>query len=140
MKKTGKGKSETVLLKAISGCARAVEKAVEKTLGYKTPVKIEIAKEFGDLALPCFPFAARAKRNPREIADAIAHEFNKKPSVFIDRADSVNGFVNFFLNGEFYARVLEESLDGKYGSGGAGKEKILVEMSSPNTNKPLHLG
>ncbi|HIH20983.1 TPA: arginine--tRNA ligase [Candidatus Micrarchaeota archaeon] len=141
MKSKTKGHSENTLLESTGECEKTLDSIIEKTFGVKIQSKVSTAKEHGDLALPCFPLASQLKKNPREIAEKLAAEFNRKPARFFQRAEALNGFVNFFFNGEFYARVLGESSGGNYGKTKPDeKEKIMVEFPSPNTNKPLHLG
>jgi len=134
-----------VLAKAIGECEKSVSYAIEKLFGISFKPQIGMAKEFGDLAFACFPLAAIAKKNPEEIAEKISAEFNEKlgekPPAFFWKAEALNGFVNFFFNDSFYARVLRESLERYYGESGEGKgKKIVVEFSQPNVGKPFHVG
>ena len=98
--------------------------------------------KMGDFALPCFTFAKEMKKSPAEIAKEIAE--NSKATEMIEKITAAGPYVNFFLNKQKFAeKVLTEitKLKKDYGKSLAGKNlKVIVEFSSPNTNKPQHLG
>ncbi len=103
---------------------------------------LEVPKnpEMGDYALPCFILAKEMKKSPNEIAKEIATKI--KPDKNIEKAEAAGPYVNFFINkiklaGEIIDRVSKEK--DKYGSGKI-NEKTVIEICSPNSNKPLHLG
>ena len=98
-----------------------------------------------DLALPCFSLAKELKKNPVEIAQKLAKQFEKKikPRYLIKEIKPVGPYVNFYLDENKFSeliikKILKESKD--YGKGLKKKEKIMIEYSGPNTNKPLHIG
>ena len=99
-------------------------------------------KEFeGDLTLVVFPFAKMLKCAPEQAADKIG-EFLKDKINEIDRFNAVQGFLNIVIADHYWVELLTQ-VDGdpRYGFSPAGsKPAIMVEYSSPNTNKPLHLG
>jgi arginyl-tRNA synthetase len=100
--------------------------------------------ELGDYAFPCFALASKLKKNPVEIASAIAESLKGKLPNEISEVKALNSYVNFFVNKELLAKqVLLDVLKKKnnYGSVKSPKrERIMVEYETPNTNKPLHLG
>ncbi len=97
-------------------------------------------KEFGDLAFPCFTLASREKKlaqTAKEIAGRV--ELPRG----IKNAKALGSYVNFFFDEAVLSEatlkaVLREKE--KYGAPEEKPEKILVEYSAPNANKPLHLG
>lgn len=98
-------------------------------------------KEFkGTFTFMTFPFAGRLKQNPESLGNAIGEAVVKQLDT-IAGFNVVKGFLNFELE-ESYWRGLLYDLDaielGKTSLGN--REKVMVEYSSPNTNKPLHLG
>ena len=110
-----------------------------------SPADIQIQKtlpEFeGDLTIVVFPFLRFSKMNPVQTAEAIG-------SVLVDELEEVTsfnvikGFLNVALNNDNWGSVLN-SLAKNPSLGQLSKDnskKVMVEYSSPNTNKPLHLG
>ncbi|HRH34202.1 MAG TPA: arginine--tRNA ligase, partial [Catalimonadaceae bacterium] len=94
----------------------------------------------GDLTLVCFPFTKALGKNPEQIGQELGH-FLLQHSGEIERFNVVKGFLNFLIKDnvwldEFSAWSKTESWKGLPEK----KEKVLIEFSSPNTNKPLHLG
>ncbi len=98
--------------------------------------------EMGDLAFPCFPLARFLKNAPQKIAARLAEKIPKSRE--IERASSEGGYLNIFFNkNSFIEMTLREIRKKKEAYGNAEseqKETVLIEYSSPNTNKPLHLG
>ena len=99
--------------------------------------QIEIPKEeFGDLALPCFIFAKKLKKDPNEIAKEFS---NKITSELIERMEVKSGYLNFFLNWKKILPFLKE-IDEIDKWIGKEKKKIMVEHTSVNPNKAIHIG
>lgn len=99
-------------------------------------------EEFGDFSFPCFEFAKEQKKNPNEIASNLASKIKIPKGSIIERAEAKGAYVNFFYNYTKFARnVLSEILNKKESYGRENqKQKIMIEYSGPNTNKPLHIG
>jgi arginyl-tRNA synthetase len=98
-------------------------------------------KEFaGSHTLVCFPLTRITKKKPEETAAAIG-QYLLTHSPIIKEFNVVKGFLNLTLNDTVWVEtllaVLRNSSFGQLPSRG---EEIMVEYSSPNTNKPLHLG
>lgn len=100
--------------------------------------KLEIhatRKEFeGDYTLVVFPFVREMKMKPEQAAEKIGESLLKKAK--IKKYNVVKGFLNLNLKSDVFA----EFLDSKSTETLATNSKVMVEYSSPNTNKPLHLG
>jgi len=103
--------------------------------------------QLGDYAFPCFKIAAKLKMQPHELAEQLAvkiMEKIKRAPEFLEKAEAVGGYVNFFIKKEvFLKEVLETILEQKkmYGSSNLGKgKKILIEHTSLNPNSSPHLG
>lgn len=95
----------------------------------------------GDLALPCFPFAKSLRKSPAIIADEIAKTIHHP---LIHRAESVNGYVNLFLNRALITNTLLQTIQDEasaYGSTKIGNGKVVtIDLSSPNIAKPFSMG
>ncbi|MEM4254995.1 MAG: arginine--tRNA ligase [Candidatus Norongarragalinales archaeon] len=128
-----------LLEKAIRECEKKAAAAVKKLYGESTAVKIEVSREYGDLSFACFPLAAKTKKSPAEIAKTLAAEL--KGIEFVEKTEAVDGYVNFFLNDDYHSRAIAEALGENFGKGTEGKgKKVVVEFSSPNVGKPMHVG
>jgi arginyl-tRNA synthetase len=100
-------------------------------------------KEFeGDFTLVTFPYIKAAKATPEKTGELIGEMLIKNNTV-ITKYNVVKGFLNFSLSNDFWLSEFKTvSLDKNYGikpAKSSGKQ-IMLEYSSPNTNKPLHLG
>ena len=100
-------------------------------------------KEFeGDITLLVYPFLSSIKINPEKLADSIGEHLLNTNEVIISY-NVVKGFLNLSLSNAFYLEQFQDifKLD-NYGHKTLGKDstEVMVEFSSPNTNKPLHLG
>ena len=100
-------------------------------------------KEFeGDFTLVVFPFLALSKKRPEETAQEIG-EFLKASQPVISAFNVVKGFLNLSIATSYWIDLLG-NIDSteKWGTVEATEESplVMVEYSSPNTNKPLHLG
>ncbi|MFT6166181.1 MAG: arginyl-tRNA synthetase [Vicingaceae bacterium] len=99
-------------------------------------------KEFdGDVTLVVFPFLRMTKKSPEQSGEAIGEYLKNNIDLVVDY-NVVKGFLNLVINPvcwlEFLHSIGESSTFG-YAEPNS-KERIMVEYSSPNTNKPLHLG
>ena len=99
-------------------------------------------KEFeGDITLVAFPFAKLWKISPQDAAQKLGELLAESVSE-IEKFNVIQGFLNIVLKADFWKKQLVESVsDPLFGwQNPNSKGTILVEYSSPNTNKPLHLG
>jgi len=87
---------------------------------------------------------ARAKMNPRELAEQIKERVLKKESKMFEKIEIAGpGFINFFISKDYLAKEIEEITKKKedYGKIGVGDgEKVNVEFISANPTGPLHVG
>lgn len=120
-------------------------KAVETLYGVTLEnVEIQLTKKdfVGDMTIVIFPMLRQVKGNPQQIGEAIgAHIKQNSPNLVCD-FNVIKGFLNLVIADSYYINFLNDIKDNpQYGLAAPNsKEALLVEYSSPNTNKPLHLG
>lgn len=94
----------------------------------------------GSHTLVCFPLTKISKKNPEETAKAIG-EYLVSNSGIVSKYNVVKGFLNIVLSDQVWIKTLQAIyMDKSFGQLPSNGEEIMVEYSSPNTNKPLHLG
>ena len=94
----------------------------------------------GSHTLVCFPLTKISRKGPEETAKAIG-EYLVTNSGIVSRYNVVKGFLNLVLSERVWIDTLESIfLNPSYGQLPSNGQEIMVEYSSPNTNKPLHLG
>jgi len=98
-------------------------------------------KEFeGDYTIVLFPFVKRLKKSPKELGDSLL-EFLKKDNPQVVGGSLVSGFLNVSVSDGAWKDQLDMiSSNPTFGVSPENGKSIMVEFSSPNTNKPLHLG
>ena len=100
-------------------------------------------KEFeGDITFVVFPLLKLVKGNPIQLGSQIG-DFLVNEVPFIEKYNVVSGFLNLVVNQDYYLNAFKEiHTTNKYGFVSATQDAptVMVEYSSPNTNKPLHLG
>ncbi|WP_456365763.1 arginine--tRNA ligase [Thermococcus sp.] len=101
--------------------------------------------ELGDFGTAvAFQLARVLRRSPRLIAEELVGRIERKLPEGVKEAKAVNGYINFYLDYEAFGRALVEEILGKgkaYGESGIGRgKKVIVEHTSVNPTKPLHMG
>ena len=100
-------------------------------------------KEFeGDITVVVFPLLRYKKGNPAQIADDLGNYIIKNVAE-VTNFNVVKGFLNLVIDDSFYINFFSDIYkNNNYGfvNPNANERAVMVEYSSPNTNKPLHLG
>ncbi|MCH4148618.1 MAG: arginine--tRNA ligase [Prevotella sp.] len=125
----------------------AVIKAVKELYGQDVPekmVQLQKTKETfeGNLTLVVFPFLRMSKKKPEETAQEIGNYLQQNCKA-IARFNVVKGFLNLVIAKAAWIGLLNDiNADEKFGEKKASEASplVMIEYSSPNTNKPLHLG
>src|SRR6202789_4298828 len=101
----------------------------------------ETRKEFeGQITIVTFPFTKFSRKSPEQTGSEVG-EFLKNSLYEVAGFNVIKGFLNISLSdsfwlSEFYTKILPDDFAVFKPNG----KKVMVEYSSPNTNKPLHLG
>ena len=125
----------------------AAKQAVSTLYGQDVPEKMvqlqKTKKEFeGSLTLVVFPFLKISKKKPEDTAQEIG-EWLKQNCKAVADYNVVKGFLNLVIAPAAWIGMLNDiNKDEKYGETAATEDSplVMIEYSSPNTNKPLHLG
>ena len=125
----------------------AVIAAVKELYGQEIPEKLATLQktraEFeGNLTLVVFPFLKMSKKAPEATAEEIG-QYLKEHCSAVSGYNVVKGFLNLSIGGNAWINVLNEiDANPHYGEKPVTDKSplVMIEYSSPNTNKPLHLG
>ena len=131
-----------------------VQEAVKNLYGIEiTPAQVQFQKtraEFeGDITLVVFPFVKAARKAPAVVAQEVGEKLleqgtKNQEQGLIEKYNAVQGFLNLSIAQSYWVEQLQAiARNAEYGQlsrGEGGKPLMMVEYSSPNTNKPLHLG
>lgn len=125
--------------------SQEVTKAIESLYGVVPQEKLTIPqptrKDFeGDFTIVTFALLSISKSSPEKTAQDIG-EYLKNNTSIIDSFNVVKGFLNLTIDAQVWLSLFKEIVDIEdYGQLPSTGKTVMVEYSSPNTNKPLHLG
>ena len=110
-----------------------------------TDAQVQLQKtrpEFeGNITLVVFPFVKVARKAPAQVAEEIGQWLMANSSELIAKYNAVQGFLNLSIADTFWVEQLQAiDAEAEYGKQPDRNQLMMVEYSSPNTNKPLHLG
>jgi len=94
----------------------------------------------GDYTIVLFAFVKQLGKSPDELGNALGEAVMAKMPGTITAFNIVKGFLNFTITDQFWLDYIQATDTSKLVTPTADPKKIMVEYSSPNTNKPLHLG
>ena len=142
------------LEQSLSSLVKAAVKSLYEIEATDAQIQLQKTRpEFeGNITLVVFPFVKMARKAPAQVAAEIGEELAK--SDLVAKYNAVQGFLNLCISDAFWIKQLEAiDADANYGRferpsktsfpSGEDREEaplMMVEYSSPNTNKPLHLG
>ncbi|WP_064196832.1 MULTISPECIES: arginine--tRNA ligase [Emticicia] len=125
---------------------QSLKKAIQEALLALYQVEEEVIlqptkKDFeGNYTFVVFPLVKSLRKNPVELGNAIGQYLKDKNS-FVSGFNVVQGFLNIVLDNGVWIDTLNAILaDDSFGQLPSNGQSVMVEFSSPNTNKPLHLG
>jgi len=131
-------------MKLLALLQQDIQAAVKKEYDYQVPdnqlVVKPTNKEFdGEYTFVTFPLVKALKSTPQAIGDQLGKRL-ESDSDHVTGYNVVKGFLNLSLSDAFWSQVLTTVAAPDLGQAPAKGKKFMVEFSSPNTNKPLHLG
>ncbi len=130
--------AQTILLETVEQALTQLYNINNATIAFQ-----KTRKEFeGDFTLVTFPFIKEAKKSPEQAGQDIG-EFLVKNNSNVSAFNVVKGFLNISLTNTFWLGYFNDVKDSKtigYKKENSSGKTIMLEYSSPNTNKPLHLG
>ena len=98
--------------------------------------------ELGDFTYACFGLGKKLRKNPAQVASEIAQDFPQDQ--IISKVAATGPYLNIRLKQDTFIRIVCEAIftaKNRFGSCDLGQnQKVMIEYSSPNTNKPLHIG
>ena len=131
----------TVLVKDAVKALYAVDATDAQVQLQKTRPEFE-----GSITLVVFPFVKLACKAPAQVADEIGEWLMANGEGLVAKYNAVQGFLNLVINDAFWVKqLIEIDQNADFGKGerlmvNGERPLMMVEYSSPNTNKPLHLG
>lgn len=131
-------------METLSGLRADVAKALEVRLGVRveanTLVLQTTREEFeGDYTLVVFPWIKQARTSPERLAEDLG-TWLQENSAHVSHYNVVKGFLNLTLSDQLVWDSLRALSQPSWWQMPANGRRVMVEYSSPNTNKPLHLG
>ena len=126
---------------------QAVANALKSLYGIEaapgTVVLQATKKEFeGDYTVVVFPYVKQARKSPEQVGNELGAKVSKSVAE-VSGYNVIKGFLNFSVSDSYWAEFVDSKAgDTSYGLSKAlpDAKPVVVEYSSPNTNKPLHLG
>lgn len=130
----------------VNAIVEGIQKAIKAVYAveFDETIKLDTPpnKKMGDFAFACFPLSKKLRMAPTQISQKLAEAI--PPGEYIDRVQPAGPYLNFFVNNEKLFRVICSHIlaaPKNFGFSNISEaEKILIEYSAPNTNKPQHLG
>ena len=97
----------------------------------------------GQLTVVVFPFLRASKKGPEQTGQELGQYLKENLSDVVENFNVVKGFLNLVISSQSWLELLQAiNADEQFGFVSATEDSplVMIEYSSPNTNKPLHLG
>jgi arginyl-tRNA synthetase len=121
----------------------SIEKAIAALYNTSDSQQVKIEKTktdfVGDYTYVVFPIVRISRKSPEHTAKEIG-QYLKTNASFIQDFNVIKGFLNLVIDPSIWLNYLETNWKNTSFTRPSKNEKVMVEYSSPNTNKPLHLG
>ena len=101
----------------------------------------QVKQDFkGDYSVVLFSIVKKTGQQPQILGEKLIDKLKANNNSFISEYEIVKGFLNLTVADNYWINILQSADDICFGKQPMNGKKIMVEYSSPNTNKPLHLG
>ncbi|MCQ2259017.1 MAG: arginine--tRNA ligase, partial [Bacteroidaceae bacterium] len=134
----------TIEEKIIAGVQAAVKALYDMEADEKSVQLQKTKAEFeGHLTVVVFPFVKAARKKPEQVGEEIGQYLTENASDVVAKFNVVKGFLNLVISDAPWITLLNKiNADPKFGFQPVTEQSplVMIEYSSPNTNKPLHLG
>ncbi len=121
-----------------------LQQYIEETIGNNTPIHLEHPNDesFGDFSTNIALISAKqTNQNPQEVADSIIAQLQANKPDYIEKIEKAGpGFINFHFSKDFFFHSIQDILENKQTTTPLQGKKVLVEHTSPNAFKLLHIG
>ena len=121
----------------------SIEKAIAALYNTSDSQQVKIEKTktdfVGDYTYVVFPIVRISRKSPEQTAEEIG-QYLKTNASFIHDFNVIKGFLNLVIDSNIWLIYLQTNWNNTSFTRPSKNEKVMVEYSSPNTNKPLHLG
>ena len=95
----------------------------------------------GDYTIVLFSFVKQLKRSPEQLGKEIGEKLVSEHAALFSSYNVIKGFLNLVVKDNYWINFLHQTYhDKNHGLRANNGQRVIVEYSSPNTNKPLHLG
>lgn len=95
----------------------------------------------GEYTVVLFGLLKKTGQSPQTLGEAVGNDLIKNRSDIFEKYNIIKGFLNFSIAESYWTNfVISQSSNTQIGTQTPNGQKVMVEYSSPNTNKPLHLG
>ena len=95
----------------------------------------------GDYTIVLFSFVKQLKKSPDTLGEEMGAWLTANESGIVTRYNVIKGFLNLSIADSYWTHFLQqEYANAAFGHQPSNGQKVMIEYSSPNTNKPLHLG
>lgn len=132
----------SVVLQIKLVAAKAINELFHVSIDEATILVNATKPEFeGEYTIVLFAFVKQLKKSPEAIGNELGRYLVEKYSELFSEFNVIKGFLNLSITNVYWTTFLEkEFANAHFGKLTAKGKKVMVEYSSPNTNKPLHLG
>jgi arginyl-tRNA synthetase len=123
------------------GVKQAVKTLYNQEIETSEVVCAVTRKEFtGDYTVVVFPYVKAARKSPPQIGEELGKYLSEHLDI-VCGYNVIQGFCNLEIQDSYWIQYLEQyAVKPDFGQGTPKTDKVMIEYSSPNTNKPLHLG